>query len=100
MFPTVNEKDRIPLEPLSFTVEAGIVHRLGEESVSDAVLAVVELVKNSYDDDAENVSLILKNIRTGASTIMVSDDGNGMSEEDSEGSLDAYCDKYQGKRAY
>lgn len=81
MFPTVNEKDRIPLEPLSFTVEAGIVHRLGEESVSDAVLAVVELVKNSYDDDAENVSLILKNIRTGASTIMVSDDGNGMSKE-------------------
>ncbi|MGD0406403.1 MAG: ATP-binding protein [Candidatus Bathyarchaeia archaeon] len=82
MFASINEQDKVQLEPLHFTVEAGIVHRLGEESVSDEVLAVVELVKNSYDDDAENVKLSLKNIRTGASTITIADDGNGMSEED------------------
>ena len=38
------------LEPVNFSVEAGLVHRLGEESVSDPVLAVVELIKNSYDE--------------------------------------------------
>lgn len=81
MFASVDEQDKIKLESLSFTVEAGIVHRLGEESVSDGVLAVVELVKNSYDDDAEKVKLILKNIRTGPSTITIADDGNGMTEE-------------------
>jgi hypothetical protein len=81
MFTPIIEQEKIPLEPLNFTVEAGIVHRLGEESVSDGVLAVVELVKNSYDDDAENVDLVLRNIRTGASTITITDNGNGMTEE-------------------
>jgi len=69
------------LDPVKFSVEAGLVHRLGEESVSDPVLAVVELVKNSYDDDAENVIIELKNLRTGTAGITVSDDGNGMTKE-------------------
>jgi len=69
------------LKPIQFSVEAGLVHRLGAESVSDQVLSVVELVKNSYDDDAENVVVILENLRTGASSITVTDDGNGMTRE-------------------
>ena len=69
------------LEPVNFSVEAGLVHRLGEESVSDPVLAVVELIKNSYDDDAEKVIIELKNLRTGKSKITISDDGNGMTEK-------------------
>jgi hypothetical protein len=73
-------ENKIPLDPIKFSVEAGLVHRLGEESVSDPVLSVVELVKNSYDDDAETVNLCLRNIRTGPSTIVISDDGNGMTE--------------------
>ena len=81
MFTPISEQDKFQLDPLNFSVEAGIVHSLGEESVSDGVLAVVELAKNSYDDDAENVVLLLRNIRTGASTITISDDGNGMTEE-------------------
>jgi hypothetical protein len=74
------------LDPVKFSVEAGLVHGLGEESVSDPVLAVVELVKNSYDDDAEKVLIELKNLRTGRSGIIVSDDGNGMSKEQLLGS--------------
>ena len=35
-------ENKIPLEPINFSVEAGLVHRLGEESVSDPVLSVVE----------------------------------------------------------
>lgn len=67
------------LDPMKFSVEARLVHRLGEESVSDSVLAVVELVKNSYDDDAKRVLVELNNLRTGRSGIIVCDDGNGMS---------------------
>ena len=74
-------KDKTPLDPVKFSVEAGLVHRLGEESVSDSVLAVVELVKNSYDDDAKKVIIELNNLRTGKSGIIVNDDGNGMSRE-------------------
>lgn len=72
---------RESLEPIKFSVEAGLVHRLGAESVSDQVLSVVELVKNSYDDDAEHVFITLRNFRTGASSITVTDDGNGMTKE-------------------
>ncbi len=79
MLPIPDEK--IPTEPVKFSVEAGLVHRLGEESVSDPVLAVVELVKNSYDDDSKKVFIELNNLRTGKSGIIISDNGNGMSKE-------------------
>lgn len=74
-------KNKTTLEPFRFSVEAGLVHRLGEESVSDPVLAVVELVKNSYGDDAKKVLIELNNLRTGKSGIIIGDDGNGMSKE-------------------
>ena len=73
-------EEKTALEPVKFSVEAGLVHRLGAESVSDSVLAVVELVKNSYDDDAKRVLIELNNLRTGRSSIIVNDDGNGMSK--------------------
>ena len=73
-------EEKVSLDPINFSVEAGLVHRLGEESVSDPVLSVVELVKNSYDDDAETVNLCLRNIRTGKSTIVVTDNGHGMTD--------------------
>jgi hypothetical protein len=79
MLPLPEKKEL--LDPLKFSIEAGLVHRLGEESVSDPVLSVVELVKNSYDDDAEHVVLTLRNFRTGTSTITITDDGNGMTKE-------------------
>lgn len=79
MLPSPEKKAE--LEPLKFSVEAGLVHRLGAESVSDPVLAVVELVKNSYDDDAEKVDIDLRNLRTGPPTIIVEDDGNGMTKQ-------------------
>jgi hypothetical protein len=74
-------EQKSPMAPVKFSVEAGLVHRLGEESVSDPVLAVVELVKNSYDDDAKKVTIELKNLRTGKSEIIITDDGNGMTHQ-------------------
>jgi hypothetical protein len=65
-----------------FSVEASLVHRLGTESVSDKVLSVIELIKNSYDADATDIRVILKNIRTGTPEIIVEDDGSGMTLDD------------------
>lgn len=67
------------MESVRFGVEATLVHRLGHESVSDPVLALLELVKNGYDADATNVSIKLRNLRTGNASIVISDDGSGMS---------------------
>lgn len=68
-----------------FSVEASLVHRLGTESVSDKVLSVIELIKNSYDADAEDIRVILKNLRTGTPEIIVEDDGSGMTLDDIRG---------------
>ena len=53
---------------------------LGEQLITDEVAAVSELVKNSYDADAVKVDIILRDVSTGAAgTIIVQDDGMGMS---------------------
>ncbi len=84
MLPTPVTKTKV--EPLKFSVGAEVVHRLGTESVSEQVLAVIELVKNSYDDDAEKVEITLNNLRTGNASIIIEDDGNGMIKEQLIGS--------------
>lgn len=66
----------------AFTVEAALIHRLGTESVSDKVLSMIELVKNSYDADATSVKIMLRNLRTGNSEIIVVDNGSGMTLDD------------------
>ncbi|APA91043.1 MULTISPECIES: sensor histidine kinase [Myroides] len=59
---------------------ARIVHTIGGDLIGDSYSALIELVKNSYDADAENVKIIfdysegINNLK-----ITVSDDGHGMS---------------------
>lgn len=55
---------------------------LGEQLITDEVAAVSELVKNSYDADAERVKVTLSNVSDSKiGQIRVQDDGNGMSLE-------------------
>lgn len=75
-------KQLAKMDPIRFSVEASLVHRLGEESVSDQVLSLIELIKNSYDADATEVTVILRNLRTGAAHITIADDGSGMTLEE------------------
>ena len=59
---------------LKFKVSARTARLIGRENVSNAESALIELVKNSYDADAENCILFFdKN-----SNIFVLDDGEGM----------------------
>lgn len=65
-----------------FSVDAGVIDRLGQELVARQETAVSELVKNSYDADAENVSLEFCDSKGLGGTLVLSDDGEGMSRED------------------
>lgn len=66
----------------SFKISARLMSHLGEALISDELVALLELIKNSYDADA-NHSII--NIDTnfsneyGQGKIEILDDGNGMS---------------------
>lgn len=62
---------------LPFTVDARIVAQLGEQLVPSDLMALAELVKNSYDADASVVSIDYT-AESGEPKILIEDDGNGM----------------------
>lgn len=64
-----------------FSVDAGIVNRLGKELVGRHETAVSELVKNAYDADATEVKLIFENARQKGGTLYIEDNGVGMTRE-------------------
>ena len=63
-------------------VGARHISQLGRELVTDYVTALTELVKNSYDADAEAVEIIFENLKSNDGRIIIIDTGNGISSED------------------
>lgn len=63
-----------------FRVQSHVLKLLGDELIGHDRLAVFELVKNSYDADATIVDVTL-NLNAAVPTIVVSDDGFGMSAD-------------------
>lgn len=51
---------------------------LGRENISSPDIAVMELVKNAYDADAQRVELIFDNSSESSGEIKIIDDGSGM----------------------
>ena len=45
---------------VGFTIDAGLIQRLGYELVGRAETAVSELIKNAYDADARNVNVYFR----------------------------------------
>lgn len=82
----------MPLGRPHFDVHPSLVYQLGESLISDAVQALIELVKNSYDADASYSKVIIDTegkfevdgtiFPTAKGRIIVEDDGVGMSEDD------------------
>jgi len=64
---------------IKFTVDAALLSELGERLVGKPYIALGELVKNSYDADATNVT-----IRFGNDRIEIIDNGHGMDYKDFE----------------
>lgn len=64
-----------------FSVDAGIINRLGNELVGRHETAVAELVKNAYDADATQVNLYFENTEKRGGRLTIIDDGHGMNRE-------------------
>ena len=69
---------------LNFKTNSRHIGQLGRELVTDFVTALVELVKNSYDADANSVLINIENANTPNSRIIVADTGSGMSQTEFE----------------
>lgn len=77
-----------------FKVDPSVVFQLGESLISDAVQALIELVKNCYDADASYAKVIIDTqgmvevegslYPSDSGRIIVEDDGHGMDLEDVE----------------
>ena len=64
-----------------FSVDAGVINRLGIELVGRHETAVSELVKNSYDADALTVDLFFGNCDKPGGKVEIVDNGVGMTRE-------------------
>ena len=64
-----------------FKVHPKLAQILGE-TYRSVELALKELIDNSYDADAENVFITIPEILDSNPTIIIEDDGLGMSEEE------------------
>jgi hypothetical protein len=76
-----HEIAKLDNENVRFSVDAGIINRLGLELVGRHETAVSELVKNAYDADALEVKLIFENAWHEGGTLIIEDDGLGMTRE-------------------
>ena len=66
----------------TFRFATDILQRLGEELITSLDQGIVELVKNSYDADALNCTVNLVGTDKPGGTVIITDDGDGMSADD------------------
>lgn len=78
----ITEKVRIVIVVANtFKPRARIIKIIGQELISNDVIALVELIKNSYDADAHDIKIKLNNIFIEDGEIIIEDDGTGMTYE-------------------
>lgn len=75
------ELSKFDTESAAFSVNATIIRRLGRELVSAQETALAELVKNSFDADAEKVKVIFSGTEKAGGRLLLEDDGNGMTPD-------------------
>ena len=68
--------ERFPIKATSH-----ILNLLGDELIGNDSLAIFELVKNSYDADATKVIIYFNNLDSSDRSIVIEDDGSGMTPE-------------------
>ena len=66
------------MEYLNFTVDSALLRELGEKLVESVHLALAELIKNSYDADATEVTVRFTQDDKGNDEIHIIDNGIGM----------------------
>ncbi|MCQ2960170.1 MAG: ATP-binding protein [Bacteroidales bacterium] len=73
--------EREDIKEVGFTVDSGLINRLGIELVGKAETAVSELIKNAYDADAREVTVEFNNTDEKGGSLIISDTGLGMTKE-------------------
>lgn len=73
-----NKLAALDTNKVRFSVDAGVIDRLGQELVARQETAVSELIKNAYDADASTVDLNFKNVSDVGGTLTIIDNGVGM----------------------
>ncbi len=63
-----------------FSVDSQLLFQLGEKLVTNRAVALSELVKNSYDADATQVTVYMQQIKAVGGTIIIEDNGIGMTQ--------------------
>jgi len=76
-----NQLARLDKNNVRFSVDAGVIDRLGRELVARQETAVSELIKNAYDADATKVYLNFENVDKEGGTLTIIDSGGGMTRE-------------------
>ncbi|HYE10849.1 MAG TPA: ATP-binding protein [Patescibacteria group bacterium] len=76
------ERDRNQINEVGFNVSARFSQLIGRQLISNPIIAILELVKNAYDADADVIDIKLENIIDGSSRLTISDNGCGMTYED------------------
>ena len=74
----VKAKEKREVKQFSFSVDSSLLFQLGERLVAKPSIALAELVKNSYDADATQVTVSFENIGKPGGVIVVEDNGHGM----------------------
>ena len=46
-------------EKMNLTASARLIMQLGEQLIEDELIALLELIKNAYDADANNVDVVI-----------------------------------------
>lgn len=70
------------VEPLRFDVSGNLIRKFGRESISNKNVAILELIKNSYDAKAKKIEIDFSDINTKEGLITISDNGDGMDYSD------------------
>ena len=78
-------KEEGTYETVPFRMHPRVFDALGANLVTDDVVAVIELIKNSYDAFAENVWLRFIDDPVKGRLLEITDDGSGMTRETIEG---------------
>lgn len=75
------ESNNIKTKVYSVKASSHIITLLGDELIGSNSLALFELVKNSYDADADNVYIKFLDFQTDNPSISIEDDGIGMTKD-------------------
>jgi len=67
---------------LQFKVSSALKNIVGSDLINDDLIAIFELVKNSYDAHATQVDIEFKDIYSENAKIIIKDNGKGMNYED------------------